>query len=91
MRYGPISDVRRRDKGTLEHFLTERYCLYTVERGRLWRAEIHHVPWPLQDASAEFEINTMAAAAGIEAPGEPAFLHFAKRLDVLVWPLRRVA
>jgi uncharacterized protein YqjF (DUF2071 family) len=90
-RYGPTSDVRGREKGTLEHFLTERYCLYTADRERLWRAEIHHVPWPLQDASAEFEINTMAAAAGIEASGDPMLLHFAKRLDVLVWPLRRVA
>jgi len=27
--------------GTLEHFLTERYCLYTVDRrGRVRRADI---------------------------------------------------
>lgn len=90
VRYGPISEMRVREKGTVEHFLTERYCLYTADRGRLWRAEIHHVPWPLQDASGEFETNTMAAASGIEISGLPALLHFAKRLDVLVWPLRRV-
>ena len=89
-RYGPTSEVRVREKGTVEHFLTERYCLYTADRGRLWRAEIHHMPWPLQDASAEFETNTMAAASGIEISGPPALLHFAKRLDVLVWPLRRL-
>lgn len=90
-RYGPTSEVRVREKGTVEHFLTERYCLYAANRERVWRAEIHHVPWPLQDASAEFEINTMAAASGIEVSGPPALLHFAKRLDVLVWPLWRVA
>ena len=89
-RYGPTSEARLREKGAAEHFLTERYCLYTADRGRLWRAEIHHVPWPLQDASAEFETNTIAAASGIEVLGPPALLHFAKRLDVLVWPLRRV-
>ena len=89
-RYGPSSEIRVREKSTVEHFLTERYCLYTADQGRLWRAEIHHVPWPLQDATAEFEINTMAAAAGIEASGAPALLHFAKRLEVLVWPSRRV-
>lgn len=89
-RYGASSEVRLREKGTAEHFLTERYCLYSADHGRLWRAEIHHVPWPLQDAAAEFEINTMAAAAGIEATGAPELLHFAKRLDVLVGPLRRV-
>jgi uncharacterized protein YqjF (DUF2071 family) len=89
-RYGAISPVCRRENGSLEHFLTERYCLYTVDRVGVWRAEIHHLPWPLQDATAEFEINSMAGVAGIEIRGAPALLHFAKKLDVLVWPLRRV-
>ena len=34
------------------HFLTERYCLYAAHRGELYRAEIHHPPWPLQAAEA---------------------------------------
>jgi hypothetical protein len=51
----------------------------------LYRADIHHKPWPLQDAVAEFEINTMAQAAGILLPADPARLSFAKRLDVVVW------
>ena len=40
--------------GTLEHFLTERYCLYTMTRsGEPRRLEIHHKPWPLQTAEAQ--------------------------------------
>jgi hypothetical protein len=53
------------------------------------RADIHHLPWPLQPARAEFEINTMAAAAGIALSGVPQLLHFAKFLEVLVWPPQR--
>ena len=34
--------------GSLEHFLTERYALYTADGGRLYRAELHHAPWRLQ-------------------------------------------
>ncbi len=77
--------------GTLEHWLTERYCLYTVAGNDVFRAEIHHPQWPLQDAEAEIMENTMASAAGIELPDVRPVLHFAKRLDVLIWPLRRVA
>jgi len=46
-RYRPVSEVLRPQHGTLEHYLTERYCLYTTDgRGRLIRGEIHHSPWP---------------------------------------------
>ena len=88
--YGPTGPVVFREPGPLEHWLTERYCLYTVDRNRVWRGEIHHAPWPLQDASAEIEVNTMAHAAGIELPNTKPLLHFAKRLDVLIWPLKKV-
>ena len=89
--YRPVARPRQREKGSLEHFLTERYCLYAVTpRGKLLRADIHHLPWPLQDADAEIELNSMAEAAGIRLPDQPPLLHFAKRLEVLVWWPRRV-
>ena len=87
--YGPDSEVRRSQLGTLENWLTERYCLYTHSRGRLYRGEIHHVPWPLQDGAWEIRENGIAAAAGIELPDTAPLLHFSRRLEVLIWPLRR--
>lgn len=89
-RYRPVSDVRLREKGSVEHWLSERYCLYTVHAGRVFRAEIHHRPWPLQDAEAEIETNGVAGAAGIILPRSAPLLHFARRLDVLIWPLQRI-
>jgi len=86
-RYRPTTDVALRSKGSLEHWLTERYCLYTTHRNAVYRGEIHHQPWPLQDAEAEFETNTVAAAVGIALPETPPVLHFARRLEVLIWPL----
>lgn len=84
-RYAPTGPVFRTHAGSLEHFLTERYCLYApASGGRLYRAEIHHPPWPLQQAGAALEQNTMAAAHGIRLPSEPPLLHFARRLDVVV-------
>jgi hypothetical protein len=46
---------------------------------------MHHLPWPLQDAVAEIESNSMALAAGIALPDSKPFLHFARELEVLVW------
>jgi uncharacterized protein YqjF (DUF2071 family) len=86
--YQPVASVRLSEMNSLEYFLTERYCLYTVHAGNVHRCDIHHLPWPLQNAQATIEVNTVAAAAGIQLPATAPFLHFARRLDVLIWPLR---
>ncbi len=88
--YRPASDILRSERGSLEQWLTERYCLYTVHAGGIFRAEIHHQPWPLQKAEAEIEINNVAAAAGISLPSSSPLLHFARKLEVLIWALQRI-
>jgi uncharacterized protein YqjF (DUF2071 family) len=88
--YRPVQPVRLGEKGSLEHWLSERYCLYTVHGSSVFRAEIHHGQWPLQEAEAEIERNTMASAAGISLPATNPLLHFARVLRVLIWPLQRV-
>jgi uncharacterized protein YqjF (DUF2071 family) len=75
------------EPGTLEHFLTERYCLYAHDEQGLHRAEIHHPPWRIRPAGAALELNTMPPD-GIELAGEP-LLHLAERQDVVIWPLER--
>jgi uncharacterized protein len=85
-RYRPSGEVFEAEPGSPEHFLTERYCLYTTDRGRLKRAEIHHEPWPLQPAEAAIEENTMPPQ-GIELDGQEPLLHFSARLDIVVWSL----
>ena len=89
-RYGPTGAVFTARPGTLEHFLTERYCLYAATRdGALTRTEVHHVPWPLQPAAATIAVNTMGAPHGLELAGAPAHLLFARRVDVVGWnPVR---
>jgi uncharacterized protein YqjF (DUF2071 family) len=85
-RYRPVGPVFHPVPGTLEHFVTERYCLYTVDHARrVRRVDIHHPPWPLQPAEASIEVNTMPDANGITAPTMPPLLHFAKRQDVVAW------
>lgn len=89
--YAPTGGIYHSRDGSLEAWLTERYCLYTVDKqGRAYRAEIQHVRWPLQPAAAEIETNTMAAAAGISLPDVAPLLHFARRLDMVNWLLQPV-
>jgi uncharacterized protein len=90
-RYRPTGPAAAPAPGSLEHWLTERYCLYTLDgHGQVLRADIHHPPWPLRAAEAEFELNTMAQPYGFGLNAPPALLHFARRQDVLIWPLARV-
>jgi hypothetical protein len=87
--YQPEGPVWQAEVGTVEHFLAERYCLYSTDSAAaLYRAEIHHPPWPLQDATAEVATNTMPPD-GLEVAGEP-LVHFSGRQDVLIWPLEPV-
>jgi uncharacterized protein len=90
--YRPTGAAFEPPPGTLEHFLTERYTLYTVDAAhRLHSADIHHAPWPLQPAEAELRENTMTAPYGLHLPPVEPLLHYAARQDVVVWPLRRLA
>src|SRR5215218_2889332 len=87
--YGPAGEPFTSEAGSLEHFLTERYCLYAADGSGLHRAEIHHPPWRIRPANADLELNTMPPD-GLELEGEPLF-HLAERQDVVIWPLERVA
>jgi uncharacterized protein YqjF (DUF2071 family) len=90
-RYRPVGPASTPGRGTLEHWLTERYCLYTLDDAlRVQRAEIHHPPWPLQPAEADITTNTMADELGLALEGEP-LLHYARRQDVVFWALRAAA
>ena len=88
--YEPKGSEQVPRPGSIEHFLTERYCLYAVDRSaRPYRLEIHHPPWRLRSADARFERNSVAAAAGIMLPDAEPLLHFSKRQDMVAWgPVR---
>jgi uncharacterized protein YqjF (DUF2071 family) len=76
--------------GSLDSWLTDRYCLSAVgDGGNLYRGEIDHDRWPLQPTSGVVEVNTVGHWLGIEMKGQPATLHFAKSLEVRAWSVER--
>ena len=76
--------------GSLEFFLTERYCLYTESGGKLFRCRIHHEPWPLQRATLQDHETDLFQANGLPVPGGDPIVWQGGPVDVEVWPLEGV-
>lgn len=90
-RYRSIGSAQASEPGSLEYFLTERYCLYSFDSSHhMYRVNIHHGPWRLTLADVELQANTMADACDIRLPALSPLAHYARRQDTVVWPLRRV-
>jgi uncharacterized protein len=88
---GPTRKLAESHSGTLEYFLLERSCLFTRNRaGQAVRANLHNVPWPLEEAEAEIERNDLADAIGIQLPDQKPVLHYSQRLAIYIWPTELV-
>jgi uncharacterized protein YqjF (DUF2071 family) len=85
--YRGVGDLFRAEPGSLEAFLVERYCLYTEDGGRVYRAETHHAPWQLQQGEAHIDLNTMAP---LPLPDVAPHVLFAPRQDAVIWPLKEL-
>jgi uncharacterized protein len=85
------SDCFHAAPGSLVHWLTERYCLYASDsEGCLYTGDIHHLPWPLQEAKLELDVNSATRVFGLVHDPDPSLLTFTKRLEVLFWPVTRI-
>jgi uncharacterized protein len=83
--YRPVGNVFHPRSGSLEYFLTERYLLFAVHKGRVFHGDIDHPPWPLQTAECQIQQNTMTRPLGITLPDAPPLLHYSARQDVWAW------
>jgi hypothetical protein len=72
--------------GSLDHFLVERYALYSRHAGRLLRVRVRHPPWPLKEARVERAEETLSRAAGLPAPADPPLARFSEGVDVDFFP-----
>ena len=82
--YRGVGDMFDAEPGSLEEFLTDRYCVYTEDGGRVYRAELHHRRWALQHGEAHIDLNTMAP---LPLPDDEPHVLFSPRQDVVIWPL----
>jgi uncharacterized protein YqjF (DUF2071 family) len=77
--------------GTLDHFLLERYLLYCTARGRLYRGQVHHRPYPAQNAEVVAIEESLLSALGLERPAGPPLAHYSEGVDVEIFSLERAS
>jgi uncharacterized protein YqjF (DUF2071 family) len=87
--YEPCGDRAQALPGSLEHFLVERYRLFSQLRGRLITAFVTHETWPLQPAKASIDVNRMAPS-GLPFRGAP-LLHYSASVDARISIPQRVS
>jgi uncharacterized protein YqjF (DUF2071 family) len=75
--------------GSLEHFLTERYCFHSVVAGMRIRAHVHHARWPLHEAGVTVECNGLLDGFGVAEPTRPDLAHCSPGVQVIGWPWER--
>ena len=76
--------------GSLEHFLTERYWLFSRRFGRIERGRVAHAPWALRRAELLELDDELVGRAGMDVAGEPHVL-CSDGIDVEGWALQRSA
>lgn len=77
--------------GTIEHFLIERYILYAQDEERqLYRARVHHEPYPVQKAEVLALDETLVWAAGLRRSEGVELRHYAREVRVKIFGLERV-
>lgn len=86
----PDGPVHAAHPGSLEHFLIERYLLYTLFDDRVYVGQVHHRPYPVQSATTLSLDECLLQAAGIPRLGLPPLAHFASGVDVKVYAIRQV-
>jgi uncharacterized protein YqjF (DUF2071 family) len=85
--YRPVEGpIHHASPGTIEHFLIERYILYSEDDAhRLHRVRVHHQPYPVQRAEALRLDETLVWAAGIRRPENLAMRHYAGEVNVKIF------
>ena len=75
------------EKGTLEEFLFERYCLYTIHRGNLCIAYTQHEPWKFGSGEVKLESNTLTDEFDLGIGNEllPDIVHVSEGVYVRTW------
>ncbi|HEU4406082.1 MAG TPA: DUF2071 domain-containing protein [Polyangiaceae bacterium] len=73
---------------TLEHFLVERYLLFSKHRGALLVGQVHHPPYPVRHADLGPIEQTMLSANGIEGEHPIVSTLYSPGVDVEVFALR---
>ncbi|MFG6119973.1 YqjF family protein [Thalassobacillus sp. B23F22_16] len=88
--YHPVSKTYSPEHGSLSHWLMERYVFWQKKGNGLIQGDVHHLPWEVQDASADIDTETLTSFLPPPSFSGETFYHYADSRRVLLWPLKKV-
>lgn len=74
------------ERNQFETWLTERYHLWTKVRGHLFRVDICHTPWVLQNVAGKMHENTMASFLKYDFQKKHPIVHYSKMKKARFFP-----
>lgn len=89
----PKTELQTADPGTFDHFLIERYYLYSTSNmsvsnpGRLLRGQVHHTPYQYRSVELQDCRESLLKAAGITTSSPPEHIAYSPGVDVDIFPL----
>jgi uncharacterized protein YqjF (DUF2071 family) len=85
--YAPGAELGPSILGSFEFFLLERYYLFALQRGRVMKGHVHHVPYPARSARLESIQSDLIAAAGLAGveTHPPVAVHYSEGVTVDVF------
>jgi hypothetical protein len=88
----PLGKSMRAAKGSIEEFLFERYCLFTLHKKKLCMAYVAHKPWIFKSGDSQLNINSLTESynLGIKNSLKPDLVHISNGVKVKTWPLEEV-
>lgn len=89
--YTPLQGPFHAIKDTLDHWLIERYCLFSTNGCDVFCGEIHHSLWPLQKVKVEFKGHTLFESLGIQLPKVEPFSHYSKGVNTFIWNIKKLS
>ncbi|MUK87998.1 hypothetical protein GMD78_06245 [Ornithinibacillus sp. L9] len=90
IQYSVAEEKETLEKGSISHWLLERYFLWTFTNGKLYAGAIHHKQWKVQDANVHIDNHSMSDFLDTNVVNKPAIVHYADSKKTLIYPMKRV-
>lgn len=91
-KYRPSSRSFIPRRGTLAHWLMERYVFFCqpIESGDayMYGGEVHHEPWRLQSAEVDIATNSLIEPYRVSHPENPPLSHYSRGVEALIGPVK---
>ncbi len=87
--YRPVGPEFRPGHGSFEHWMAERYCLYSRVRGATICVDVHHPPWPVQMAEVRVHRSDLLEAGNLATGDQRPRCHFSPGVEVVTYAPRR--